>query len=163
MAVVRLIPLALLAATLSGQNVTRGTLLVATAKSHDPDFAKSVVLIVDASRNAAVGIIVNRPGSGGKWVGGPVPLGTNALVRTTHPPRGAKRILPDVFAVAFPRSDFKEPHRVYTGTCGWTTRQLKDEFQLGLWRTLPGSSGIIFDEHPETLWDRQQDHEKSVR
>ena len=146
----------LLAATLVGQTVTRGALLVATAKSHDPDFAKSVVLILDANREAAVGVIVNRPGKDGKWIGGPVPLGTNALVRTTHPPRGAKRILPDVFAVAFPRADFKEPHRIYAGTCGWTMRQLEDEFQSGLWRVLPGSSDIIFDDHPETLWDRHK-------
>ncbi len=146
----------LLTATLAGQNVTRGTLLVATAKSHDPAFAKSVVLILDASQDAAVGVIVNRPGSDGQWAGGPVPLGTNALLRTSRPPRTAKSILPDVFAVAMPTGDFEAPHRIYAGTCGWTMHQLKDDFRSGLWRTMPGSAEIVFDDHPETLWDRLQ-------
>ena len=36
-----------------------GKLLVATEKSHDPDLAKSVVLIVHSDKDGAIGLILN--------------------------------------------------------------------------------------------------------
>jgi len=152
-----LLGLVLLCSGAAGQSLAVGKILVATPKLNDPDFSKSVVLLIYANPKAAIGLIVNRPldRKANQWAGGPIPLGTNALIRTTAGPAQSQRILPDVFLhsgsdPATLRGEF----RVYKGTCGWTTPQLQDELRRGDWRVLPGKSEILFDANPETLWQR---------
>jgi hypothetical protein len=33
-------------------------------------------------------------------------------------------------------------------------QQLIDEISRGLWKAIPGTAPIVFDPHPETLWQR---------
>jgi len=158
------------AATAAGQALSPGHLLVATRRLNDPDFSRSVVLLIWADRDAAIGILINRPpvappgnrnpktSAEPPWIGGPVPLGWNALVRTAAPPAKARRLLPDVYLVSdravLPGLPAGTPVRVYAGTCGWTMEQLAAELRDRRWRVLAGRADIVFDEKPETVWER---------
>ncbi len=44
--------------------------------------------------------------------------------------------------------------RVYAGYTGWSRGQLQDEVARGLWHVFDGDPGVIFDPHPETIWQR---------
>lgn len=138
------------------QTLAPGNLLVATQKLHDADLSKSVVLLIYSNPKAAIGLIVNRPvEKEKKWSGGPIPLGSNALVKTSTAPENSQRILADVYMV--PAKDSVKltgEFRIYTGTCGWTMVQLREEVARGDWRVIAGKSEIVFDPHPETVWER---------
>jgi putative transcriptional regulator len=124
-----------------------GQILVATEKSHDPDLAKSVVLIIQADSDGVMGLILNRPSGKSTYYGGPIPLGTRALVRSAN----ATQILAGVYLT----SNTKDPTaRVYKGYAGWSPQQLTDEISRGLWKTIPGDAAKVFDPHPESLWNR---------
>jgi len=75
--------------------IVAGTLLVATPKMRDPEFSKSVVLVIYAKDEGVIGIVLNRP-MNGVYKGGPLPLGTNILVQATQPPPASLRVLPRV-------------------------------------------------------------------
>ncbi len=123
-----------------------GQILVATENSHDPDLAKSVVLVIQSDSGGVMGLILNRP-HGKSYFGGPVPIGKRALV----PLAPAQKILPGVYI----SNNTKDPAaRVYEGYVGWSQDQLTSEIARGLWKVIPGSASLVFDPHPETLWQR---------
>lgn len=123
--------------------VAVGQILVATEKSHDPDLAKSVVLVIHSDSDGVMGLILNRP-RGATYYGGPIALGTRTLSRNK-----GEQILPGVYL----GSKTKDA-RIYDGYVGWSPQQLTDEVSLGLWKIIPGAASIVFDTHPETLWQR---------
>jgi putative transcriptional regulator len=152
-----------------------GQLLIATPASRDPDFARSVVLLIHYDRRGAVGIMLNRasriavsdllPGakgvSGFAWAGGPVPMGVIAIVESRKPPDPAVRLFGDVYAVTDRPtvSDIVQSHgkvRIFAGNCGWTVEQIASEIHRGLWRVRPATAALVFDSDPSTLWDRMQ-------
>jgi putative AlgH/UPF0301 family transcriptional regulator len=53
--------LALFALAANPQPLATGKLLIATAKSHDPDFAGSVVLLIRYDSESAIGLMLNKP------------------------------------------------------------------------------------------------------
>jgi putative transcriptional regulator len=158
------------------EDLSVGKLLVATRKSRDPDFAGTVVLLVHHDREASIGLFINRPltiplsevypelnGAQLKlYAGGPVTVGVRALYRSAFKPPATARILNDVFmistksllgkmvAAGTPGSVF----RIYAGYAGWSAGQLHDEVARGLWHVFDGDAGVIFDPHPETVWQR---------
>jgi putative transcriptional regulator len=173
----RAIACLLLAGALAwAQDLAVGKILVASSKSHDADFAQSVILLVRHDQKATTGLFVNRPlnipfsevypelkGRQLKlYAGGPVTVGIRALYRSRAKPGEAAQILDDVYMISTktllgkmveagtPSSVF----RVYAGYTGWSPGQLKDEIARGLWRVLVGDTSVIFDSHPETLWSR---------
>ena len=150
------------------QQLAPGNLLVATTKSHDPDFARSVVLLIQYDSQSAIGLMLNKsttvpvsevlPEAKGKsvtvYAGGPVPIGVRGLRRTASPP---------FFAVISNKSDLlrmvskdaaPNSFLLYAGYTGWTAEQLQSEIARGLWKVLPASARRIFGPHPETLWRR---------
>ena len=134
---------------------TVGEILVASEKSRDPDLAHSVILIVYSDPNGLMGLILNRPQEKAGYFGGPIPLGTRTLFRSHNKPVDGQRILDEVYMASKEAPNPKEPTaRVYAGYAGWTMRQLMDEIYLGLWKVIPGDASIVFDPHPETLWQR---------
>lgn len=173
-----LLPLIVLAAaTMAAQDT--GALLVATEASHDTDFARAVVLVLDHDAQRATGLVLNRPvkislaevfpelKAGAAlaqtaWAGGPVLLGVNALLRSRSPRSGLDRVLPGVYLIADKQRIRAEvaagpsaaSFRVYLGVCGWGAGQLESEIKRGLWRIVPGSVDLIFDAKPDTLWER---------
>lgn len=139
-----------------------GKLLIATTKSHDPELGKSVVLLMHYDRQGAIGLMVNRRVSGSMYTGGPVPLGVNALLRSAKRLKSAMNLFGDVYLISdrvfieatanagAPASVF----RVYSGYTGWSFEQLRNEVAAGLWRVARADAGLVFDPHPETLWQR---------
>jgi len=177
-----LLPLiALAAATMAAQNT--GALLVATEASHDTDFARTVVLMLDHDVHQATGLVLNRPVKISlaevfqdvfpelksqpalgqtAWAGGPVLLGVNALLRSRTPRASLDRVLPGLYLIADKQHMRVEivagtpatSFRVYLGMCGWGAGQLESEIKRGLWRAVPGSADLVFDARPDTLWER---------
>lgn len=128
-----------------------GEILVATGKSHDPDLARSVIVLVDCDRDGVIGLMVNHP-NGKAFDGGPVTLGVRTLVRARSKPQNAQRVAGDLYL--FQGLVERAGARVYGGYTGWSIAQLKDEISGGFWKILPADSAIVFDPSPATLWKR---------
>ncbi len=156
-----------------------GDLLVASEKLGDPNFAESVVLILQRDEDGGTaGVIVNRrsevplsrvfphikgAGSGPVFVGGPVSLtAVQALLRMREQTEDLTHIAGDVYATGskeiIERSvrEHAAPSkfRLYVGYAGWAAGQLDSELQLGAWSVLTNRSRVAFDDDPDSLWSR---------
>jgi putative transcriptional regulator len=141
----------------NGADLATGDLLVATAKSHDPDFAKSVIVLIHYDSESATGLMLNKPTDvpvsdvlpGAKrgavvYAGGPVAIGVRGLARTKSTPffslvTNRAELLRRVESGA-PSSEF----RVYAGYVGWTARQLRSEVERGLWRVMAADGKALW-------------------
>ncbi len=150
-----------------------GKLLVATSESRDPDFARSVVLLIHYDHRGAVGIMLNRPsripvsdlvpdvkGLGGfAWAGGPVAMGVIAVTESDQPPPLSVRLFENVYAMT-DRAGIGRALRsgarmkIFAGNCGWTLDQLAREIDRRLWRIRPCTAPLIFAADPATLWEK---------
>jgi putative transcriptional regulator len=164
------------------KDLASGKLLISARDLADPNFAKTVVLLAEFSAEGAVGFIVNRPASvtlarlfprfaaspGGAmdaFVGGPVvaPGAVAALIRSTSAAEGGRRIVGDVYLVrsreqlekAIASGFDANRVRVYLGYAGWGPGQLDAETAGGAWHVVDGDAGVVFDPHPEAVWQRQ--------
>jgi putative transcriptional regulator len=161
-------PLLLALASSASAQLATGNLLIATAKSHDPDFAHSVILLILYDSESAIGLMLNKPTSLpiteilpeaksksiAIYAGGPIPIGVRGLLRS--------KTLP-FFSVISSRSELlglisgsptPDVFRIYAGYVGWTSAQLQNEVARGLWKVLPASTAELFDPHPANLWYR---------
>jgi putative transcriptional regulator len=162
------------------EDLADGTILVADRKLKDPHFVQAVVLIVNYDEQGTVGLVLNRPSdvpvsellSGVKdarsrkdtaFTGGPVePMSVLALLRTRDGPKGAQRLGGDIWAIldqdllAEALSAHKGPDelRFYLGYAGWGPGQLEAEMDAGAWRVIRGRADTVFDDKPDSLWDR---------
>ena len=127
------------------QNLAAGKLLVASRKSHDPDLARTVILLVHYDRQGAIGLMLNRPSkvplsdvmpelknaSAPVFAGGPVTIGVRALLRSATKPEQAVHIFADVSMISNKpllekMIDARTPatrFRVYAGYTGWSAEQ----------------------------------------
>lgn len=161
-------------------DLAAGTLLVADRQLKDPNFERAIVLVVAYDEHGAVGLVVNRPSeipvsqllAGVKdardrkdtaFNGGPVePKSVLALLRGPKGPDGAEQITGDVWAIPDEESVAQtlathvgpDKLRFYVGYAGWGPGQLEAELDAGAWRVLPGKASTVFDDEPESLWDR---------
>jgi putative transcriptional regulator len=177
---------ALLATAFAGQtnapgDIGVGRLLIATKDLADPNFAETVILIVDYdSEKGASGLILNRrttvaltklfpdlknaPGDP-VYQGGPVEVtGAQALLRAHTKPENANRVFGDVYVTG--SKDLIEKSvgasdpasfRLYVGYGGWGAGQLEREIDLGAWEVLNGKTSIVFDDDPDSLWSRLEE------
>jgi putative transcriptional regulator len=133
-------------------------LLVATEKSHDPDFTHGVVLLTQYDRLSAVGLMLGKPTDIPVaellpevraprvvvYAGGPLAIAVRGLVRTKTAPyfrvvtRRAELLR--LITRELPESEF----RVYAGYVGWTAGQLQGEVERGLWRVEAADAKAIF-------------------
>jgi putative transcriptional regulator len=144
-----------------------GSILVATPKSHDPDFARSVVVLIHYDSESAMGLMLNRPtdvpvtealpDAKGKIVvygGGPVAIGVRGLVRSNAAPYfSVIANKAELLRLISSRTDANS-FRIYAGYAGWTSRELESEMSRGLWRVIAPSGSLSFDREPKTLWMR---------
>ena len=157
-----------------------GVFLYAAPSLRDPNFAETVVLLLDHGPGGSLGLIVNRPTTTGVreavkelaetrgldlrvYEGGPVqPEAVVALVRASRALADARRVLPDVHFSTQPRQ-WKEvaggPEaasrlRVYTGYAGWGPGQLAREMRFGSWVVAPADARSIFSSEPSALWPK---------
>lgn len=132
-----------------------GKLLVATGKSQDADFRRSVILVIHSDVDGVMGLVINHPVAGTRpptWFGGPIPMDVRTLFRARTKPTGAELVFGDVYVARTARD--QAGARVYAGYAGWTVPQIQDEIARGLWKVLPAGASAVFDPHPETLWRR---------
>jgi putative transcriptional regulator len=163
-----------------------GTLLVASDKLGDENFAETVVFITRRDANeGTMGVVLNRPmdmtlarafpglraGVDPVYEGGPVsPDAVQALLRASTKPADAERVAGDVYSVAHKALLEKlivdrlasEKFRVYLGYAGWGPGQLENEIRQGAWTTTHGVKHV-FDSDPASLWQRlKRDAESQV-
>jgi putative transcriptional regulator len=167
-----------------GSDPRAGRLLVATPLLTDPNFRRSVVLIVEhEATEGTLGVVLNRPtevpvrqvldqwtdlatGPSVVFRGGPV-SGDSALalahIPGTDEPLGWRAL---DGAPALARLGLLEPvikeMRVYAGYAGWSPGQLQGEVDEGAWVVIGAQPSDVFAAEPESLWRevlRRQDGE----
>lgn len=155
-----------------------GKLLVASQQLRDPNFARSVVLMLEHSEQGALGVVLNQPSPKSiehvwesmdaepvscdqpVYLGGPVPGPLIALHRSE--PLGERCVLPglymsvqrDVIDQLVRQAD--EPLRLYSGHSGWGDGQLEGELELGGWHTVEAKIDDVFADLQDidSLWQR---------
>lgn len=155
-------------------------LLVASRDLNDPNFIKTVILVVHHDADGVVGLILNRrtdaplskvfegmesakTRTDPVFLGGPVDgAAVFALVRSTFKVEGAEHVFGDVYLIAtksvLEKAVEEKPEadnfHVFMGYAGWSHDQLRKEVEVGAWSMLEAETGMIFDSHPESLWLR---------
>jgi putative transcriptional regulator len=153
---------------------TRGQLLIAGPGLLDPNFFRTVVLVVEHSEEGALGLILNRPSEttvaeavseieglveSGEliYVGGPVqPSSLIILAEFEHPSQAALVAFEDVGVLAGGASE-DPPEiargRAFVGHSGWGPGQLESEVERGDWILIPATRADTFSEDPLELWE----------
>jgi putative transcriptional regulator len=180
--------LALLAvgvATAQGPHKTpqKGGFLVASQDLGDPNFFRTVVLMLDYTEKGAMGVVINRatpvpvhelfpkaPQLEGRdekvYLGGPVePERVLLIVRQADPPPGLTHVAGDLYTgldvetLSKLLADGLKPERVraYAGYAGWGPGQLDREIETGSWIVTAGAPEQVFDPNPESLWRKLLD------
>jgi putative transcriptional regulator len=151
----------------------KGHLLIASSDLPDPNFAKTVVLIVEHDSKGALGIVLNRPsqyqladiwekvcdeecdGEEPLGLGGPI---TGPLMAIhTQMPLSDSQILPGVYFSTDKQNllelvrENRPSYRIFSGYAGWAGGQLDGELARGDWLTAPATEELIF-ETGEDLW-----------
>ena len=159
------------------QDLGVGKLLVASRSLGDPDFARTVVLLVRYDEKGVVGLILNRrtdipvsrvldleaakDRSDPVYLGGPVgPSAVFALLQSSAKMEKAENIFGGVYLISdkalFEQTISARPDpgvfHVYLGYAGWTQDQLRAEAQLGAWFVFPADAATVFKSDPDSLW-----------
>jgi putative transcriptional regulator len=174
------------------ESTLTGRLLVASPELGDPNFARSVVLLVDHDESGALGVILNRPSTTDvveilpDWhlyatppsvvfQGGPVGR-DSALALAARSgsgddePLGFRHVyagigLVDLDAPAEVIAGEITSMRVFAGYAGWGSDQLESEIDQGAWYVVDAERDDLASEEPEHLWEqvlRRQGSELSL-
>jgi len=152
---------------------TRGQFLVASPHLPDPNFLRSVVLMVQHDDEGSFGLILNRPTNqtvSEVWdiisdescdceqplnLGGPVAGPLMAI--HTNERLSENEVVPGVY-LSTDRDALDElvntefdPFRVFSGYAGWGPKQLDEELEVGGWLVASATIGMIFYEGDD-LW-----------
>jgi len=154
----------------------KGRLLVATPNLSDPNFFRTVVLIIEHGDDGALGVVLNRPSElevaeplpawaevaaqpPVVFVGGPVsPSSAICLARVgTADGDGWEPLVGSVGAVDLnldPDETTPRPQevRVFAGYAGWGPRQLEAEILSGGWFVVDAEPGDALVQVPDDLW-----------
>ena len=155
-----------------------GMLLVATPALLDPNFADTVVLLLDVDETGALGVVLNRPSPVpvaevlADWRdvvaepevlfhGGPVStegaLAVARLRRADDAPVGFREVADGLGVL-----DLDTPvelvdgtlsgMRIFAGYAGWGAEQLVEEIEEGSWYVVPADATDAFRMDPTDLW-----------
>ena len=168
------------------RELAAGKLLVARRHLPDPNFADTVVLLIEYSRDGAAGLVINRPSgvplsralpgveqvagvAATAFIGGPVSQGAVlALSRVACdacPLVGRDVYLvntTDALKARLAEGADVRRLRVYVGYAGWGRGQLEAETRQGAWHVLEADARVVFDPDPESLWRRMIRRTESV-
>jgi len=148
----------------------------------DPDFAGSVVLVMNNLGPGPVGVIINRPTPvpvaqlfpdlkrlaqlhDKVYFGGPVAFGSVwFLFRATTPPEHAVQAFEGICVSAdrrllqqlLGRDKPMDGLRIFFGHSGWAPRQLEAEIAHGDWTLARAEAETIFSGKPEHPWPAPQ-------
>lgn len=161
-------------------SLSQGRLLVATPRLSDPNFSRTVILLLAHGDQGALGLVLNRPtttpvasplpqwedlasGPGVVFVGGPVAEGTICLARVRSEisvPDDAYLPLQGTLGTVKLEADpadvapWVEELRVFAGYSGWGPGQLEGEVDEGAWWVLESLPEDAFSDEPDDLWRR---------
>src|ERR1700684_1070664 len=152
----------------------RGNGLIAARRLRDPNFYKTVVLMVEHGSDGAMGLVINRPSSVTVahalsehfklpetddlvYVGGPVEPSALFIVHNSLEfDQDESPVIPEVCEQIVRSSSEGHPDlrfRIYSGCAGWGAGQLEGELARGDWHTLPAHDRAIFSDDPYLVWD----------
>jgi putative transcriptional regulator len=148
----------------------RGHLLVATPQLIDPNFWRSVVLILQHAEEGSIGVVLNRPTMERVEthipVWGPVaakpgivhfggPVDARIAIGLATGQGGEPTGVPGLSLVDLESSPGPElgEVRIYSGYSGWGEGQLEAEIAEGSWFVVPAGPDDPFD-RPEGQWSR---------
>jgi putative transcriptional regulator len=143
-----------------------GRLLVASPQLLDPNFVRTVLLMIQHDQDGAFGLVLNRP-LGKKvqelwrevgsspcgctqpvYFGGPVPGPLMSLHGRSD--LAEVQVLPGLFFAAKKQHldalvvDDAPECRVFVGHSGWGPGQLENEIEEGAWRSADATAEIVF-------------------
>ncbi len=161
-------------------DLAQGKILVMRRAAPDPLFAHSVIVLARYDQTGAIGLMIHyrsdltirnaltglkgaRKRTDPLFVGGPVELSAVlALLRSASPPKDAKNVAGNLYLLSS-KQDIGEALsegrkaselRIFIGYAGWGPAQLDREVRLNSWYIFKYDEGLVFDNHPETLWSR---------
>ncbi len=154
---------------------TRARLLVATPALVDPNFSRTVLLMVEHNEDGALGVVLNRPllvsaaDAVPRWAdrleppgllyrGGPVSEGS--VVGLGMAPEGGHAAVSPLLGRlgvvdlhgAPDEAQGVGPVRLFSGYAGWSAGQLEVELAVGSWFVLEARAADALTADPESLW-----------
>jgi putative transcriptional regulator len=155
-------------------------LLLSMPQMHDPNFARSVVLLCHHTSAGAFGIVLNRPitttarvttrGHESEatehelevWVGGPVePERSWILMHDRADDEEALEVCAGIFLSTSPSvlqqiidREADDRTRLVAGYAGWGPGQLDTELAASAWLSMDVHLDIVFDTPAEQMWER---------
>ena len=163
---------------ISDKELAQGKFLVASRRLKDPNFHKTVVLLIRYGKDGTSGVVINRPmkvklsavlpdlkelaqREDALYFGGPVELNKILfLVRSVKPPKESLQVFGDVY-VSSSRQELQrllknaekdERFRIYAGYAGWSPKQLENECHRGDWHILKADTETLFDKKSSEIW-----------
>jgi len=152
----------------------KGQLLIAAPQLSDPNFSRTVVLMIEHTDDGAFGVVLNRPSDTtvqDVWAQvGQDPTDSQELIHVGGPVTGPLRALHDApllseaevlpgIHLSTQRDTLDQlvrgpaAFRLYSGYAGWGGGQLESELTAGGWITRHASGDYIFY-HEDDLWER---------
>ena len=156
-----------------------GSLLIAAPTMADPNFARTIVLLLDTGESGALGVVLNRPtelevadvlepwaelvaSPSVLFQGGPVETDAALAVATVaadDDPVGWRRVfgstgLVDLDAPVEILASAVSAIRIFAGYAGWGSGQLEAEIEEGAWYVVPAEPHDPFLDEPDALWSR---------
>jgi putative transcriptional regulator len=147
-----------------------GQLLVATPQLIDPNFYRTVVLLLQHDEDGCVGVVLNRPTEEPvaahlpEWnehvpeprtvyYGGPVDptVAIGLALGIEGMPTGVPGL--SLVDLTMPADQVGHPVRIYSGYSGWGSEQLEAEIATGSWYVVQASPDDPFDSG-EGMWRR---------
>jgi putative transcriptional regulator len=162
------------------QLLAAGRLIVASPVLPDPNFDRTVVLLIAYGDKGALGLVLNRPSETDlrtplpQWahlaadpavlfVGGPVQHQAVICLARSGPgepgrPEGWQALTTDVGTLDLDTDPAMAgaglTHvRIFAGYAGWGPGQLDGEVEAGAWWSVPADPDDAFDPHPDQLWE----------
>ncbi len=161
----------------------KGQFLIAGKHLRDPNFFKTVILMVEHGAQGAMGLVVNRPSSvtvahalsehfklpetdDVVYVGGPVePAALFVLHNAPELDENATPVLPELYVGSSPdvfetvvcsvaEGNHDMKFRIFSGCSGWAPKQLETEMSRGDWHLHPANAELILKLDPYDLWDQ---------
>jgi len=160
------------------QKPAKGSFLIASRRLADPNFSRTVILLIAHEGTGSMGVVINRPtpvplsaalpqvaelrGRPERvFAGGPVDVDRMLLlVRARERPADARLVFGDTYvsgsmevlreALADERPSSR--FRAYVGYAGWAPGQLDSELARGDWHVAPADAETVFERAPGEIW-----------